>query len=260
MALPETASRTATWQVQVNFGKPRGAAIDDEPLVPVHLFMTIPRRGEQPDSPGESGIPRARRQRGGPGSAARERLESSHMRIRGLVLGVAALVALASGCGGRTEPDQAAPVGGEKAAGSGQDVDLDKVDACALLSDEELRGFFGEAPGEKTPKPAPYLRGCALDDISGTSYVFVSVQVPPIGDKKQFDHDRSQTKKPVVITGVGEEAFGRYNDEEAEVETRYRGAVVILTVLLYSYSGKLDDPAAVLDKLTALTRHALARL
>ena len=183
------------------------------------------------------------------------------MRIRALVLGAAALLALTSGCGDQAAPDRATP--GEGVLGSGEDIDLDKVDACALVSDDELRAFFGEPAGKTEPKPAPYLRGCALDDASGTSYVFVSVQDPPIGDKQQFDFDRSQTEKPVAVTGVGEEAFGWYDDESAEVETRYRGALVIVTVVLYaSFSVRptLDDPAAVFDRLTQLTKHALARL
>jgi hypothetical protein len=182
------------------------------------------------------------------------------MKVRALGLGAAALLALMSGCGGRAEPDQAAPGSGEHVAGPGQDIDLDKIDACAILSDDELRAFFGEPPGEKTPKPAPYLRGCALDDASGTSYVFVAVQTSPIGDKRQFDHDRSQSRKPMDVTGVGEEAFGGYDDDSATVETRYRGVLVILSLVLYSNTGKLDEPAATFERLTVLTKHALARL
>jgi hypothetical protein len=183
------------------------------------------------------------------------------MRIRALVLGAAALLALTSGCGDQAAPDRAAP--GEGVLGSGEDIDLDMVDACALVSDDELRAFFGEPAGKKEPKSAGYLRGCALDDASGTSYVFVSVQDPPIGHKEQFDFDRSQTGKPVAVTGVGEEAFGWYDDESASVETRYRGALVIVSVVLYaSFSVRptLDDPAAVFDRLTLLTKQALARL
>lgn len=53
-----------------------------------------------------------------------------------------------------------------------------------------------------------------------------------------------------------------YTDERVEVETRYRGTVVTVALELYPSSGsdKLDDPAAVLDKLTTLTRQALTRL
>jgi hypothetical protein len=182
------------------------------------------------------------------------------MKVRALMVGGAALLALTSGCGGGAEPDQAAPGSVGQVAGPEQAVDLDKVDACALLSDEELRAFFGEPPGGKTPKGAPYLRGCEVEDASGTSYVFVAVQGSPIGDKQQFDHDRSQSGKPVDVTGVGEEAFGGYDDDSAEVETRYRGVLVIVSLEVYSHAGPLDEPAAVFERLTALTRHALARL
>jgi hypothetical protein len=182
------------------------------------------------------------------------------MGLRTLVLGAAALLALTSGCGGPAAPDGTPPEVGDKAAGSGQDVDIDKVDVCALVSDDELRAFFGEPAGTKAPKPGPYLRGCEANDASGTSYVFVSVGAPPIGDKQQFDFDRSQTKKPLAVTGVGEEAFGRYDEESATVETRHRGALVILSLVLYSYTDRLDDPAAVFDRLTLLTKQALARL
>jgi hypothetical protein len=184
------------------------------------------------------------------------------MRIRALVLGAAALVALTSGCGDRGAPGHAAPADGEGVLGSGQDLDLDKVDACALVTDDELRAFFGEPAGKKEPKPFGYIRGCALDDASGTSYVFVSVQHPPIGHKEQFDFDRSQTTKPVAVTGVGEEAFGWYDEDDAEVETRHRGALVIVSIVLYAANGvgRLDDPPAVFDRLTLLTKQALARL
>ena len=183
------------------------------------------------------------------------------MGVRALVLGAAALLALTSGCGDQAAPDRAAP--GEGVPGSGEGIDLDKVDACALVSDDELRAFFGEPAGKKEPKPAGFIRGCALDDASGTSYVFVSVQHPPIGPKEQFDFDRSQTEKPVTVTGVGEEAFGFYDDDSAEVETLFRGALVIVAVVLYDsfpVRPTLDDPAAVFDRLTLLTKHALARL
>jgi hypothetical protein len=185
------------------------------------------------------------------------------MKVRALGLGAAALLALISGCGGRAEPDQAGPGSGGQVAGPGPDIDLDKIDACALLSDDELRAFFGEPPGEKRPNPAPSLRGCEVDDASGTSYVFVAVQTSPVGAEQQFDHDRSQSKKPVDLTGVGEEAFGGYDDDSAAVEARYRGVLVILSLVLYSHIGKmdkLDEPAATFERLTVLTKHALARL
>jgi hypothetical protein len=185
------------------------------------------------------------------------------MRVRALVLGVVAVVALTSGCGDRTEPDGVPaggqPAGGQPAAGQGK-VDLDKVDPCTLLTNEELQAFFGEPAGEKEPKGGAFLKGCALDDASGTSYVFVSVMVSPLGAKKQFDFDKSQTKNPTAISGVGEEAFGNFDDDEASIETHHRDALVIVSVLLYSYTDKLDDPAATVDKLTTLTKQVLTRL
>jgi hypothetical protein len=184
------------------------------------------------------------------------------MKLRDLVLGAAAVLALTSGCGGQAESGPAPPAAGANAAPSGQDLDLDKVDACVLLNDDELRAIFDEPGGKKSPTNTGSIKGCAFDDASGGSYVQVSVQLVPTGDKQQFDFDRSQAKAPLSITGVGDEAFGWYTDEGVEVETRYRGAVVTVALELYpsSDSDKLDDPAAVLDKLTTLTRQALARL
>jgi hypothetical protein len=184
------------------------------------------------------------------------------MKLRDLVLGAAAVLALTSGCGGRAKEDPAPPAASESAVPSGKDIDLDKVDACVLLSDDELRAIFDEPAGKKSPTNTGSIKGCALDDASGSRYVQVSVQVAPTGDKQQFDFDRSQAKTPVSITGVGEEAFGWYTDEQVEVETRYRGVVVTVALELYPSAGsdKLDDPAALLEKVTTLTRQALARL
>jgi hypothetical protein len=182
------------------------------------------------------------------------------MKVRIHVLGAAALLALTSACGGGDDGDQGGPGAGGEAARGGQAIDLDEVDPCALLSDEELLSFFGEPTGTKEPKGGAFLKGCALDDASGTSYVFVSVMVMPTGDKKQYDFNLSQTKNPVAVTGVGEEAFGYHGDDGASVETRYRGALVNVSVVLYSFTDKLEDPLGVIEKLTVLTRQALARL
>jgi hypothetical protein len=180
------------------------------------------------------------------------------MKVRAVMIGAATLLALMSGCGDEAEPGAPA-AGGQPAAGSAGDLDLDDIDPCTLVSDEELRAFFGEPPGEKTPNGAGFIKGCAHDDASGSSYVHVSVQVAPLGAKQQYDFDKSSTTKPIDLTGVGDEAFGRYDDDEAGVEARHRGALVHLVLLRYD-DKTLDDPAAVLDKLTVLTKQAIARL
>jgi hypothetical protein len=182
------------------------------------------------------------------------------MRFGALVIGAAALLALTTGCGDTAEPGQAAPGAGPPAGGPpAAAIELADVDACTLVSDDELRAFFGESAGEKTPNGAGFIKGCALDNASGSWYVHVSVQATPLGDKKQFDFDKSETKQPIDLSGVGDEAFGRYTDTEAGVEARHRGALVHLVLIPYG-DDKLDDPAGTLDKLTVLTKQAIARL
>ena len=183
------------------------------------------------------------------------------MRIRALVLGAAALLALAvGGCGEDAEPARPPGGGGNVAGGSGDGVKLDNVDACALLSDEELQTFFGEPAGGKEPRDGVFMKACALDNASEKSYVFISVMVTPTGDKEQFDYNKSVAKNAVAVSGVGDEAFGWYDEDEAQIEARHRGAVVGVGLTLHVGFGTLDDPKATLDKVTVLAKQALARL
>lgn len=184
------------------------------------------------------------------------------MRTRVLVLGAAVLLGLAlSGCGGQSGSDagDSGTDAGKPAPRAGKGLDLDKVDPCALVSDAELQQFFGEAPGEKTPSGGAFLKGCSIDNESEIRYVFVSVQAPPTGDKTQLDFDRSTAKNVAPVAGVGDEGFSAYDDDEAEVEVRHRGAVFNFSLQLYSVSETLSDPGAVVAGLTTLAKQALAR-
>jgi hypothetical protein len=180
-----------------------------------------------------------------------------------MFMGAAVLLALSvAACGKKSEGggQAAPPAAGNPTGSSGGDIDLVNVDACVLLTEAELQTFFGEPAGAKETNNTGYIRGCAMDNASRTSYVFVSVQAPPTGSRAQYDFDRSQTKNPEPVSGVGEAAFSWYDDDEAEVTALHGSVLVHVSKQLYSSSDTLKDPTGTVQRLTVLAKQAVGRV
>lgn len=188
------------------------------------------------------------------------------MRGGRLVVGAAMAVALGvAGCGSDPDPgsgasarETTAAATGVTAGDGGATIDVDDLDACAVITDAQVKAFFGEPGGEKSRLDQPYAASCSYDDASGDSYLSLVVQAPPDGAKKQFDYDKASSRNVKPISGLGDEGYSWQNSGEAGLEIVYRGALVILSQ--QPYRSKIEDPEAVIAKLTELAGPTLKQI
>ena len=142
-----------------------------------------------------------------------------------LPLGVAAALVLVSGCGGNTAPTAApveattppvvashAPTSADPtsapatadASASASPAAAGAVDACALVTPEELKPLLGAGVGPGLDTSAPPTAACAFTGVGVTTVV-----VDPTLDKAAFDADCSTANpSPTIttLTGVGDAA------------------------------------------------------
>jgi hypothetical protein len=148
---------------------------------------------------------------------------------------------------------------GGGSGGGGGKLDLDTVDACTIIADADLTTFFGEGPGQKSPLPGG--SGCAYDNHSETAYIALLVQDPAVGAKAQFDYDKHHSDHAADIAGLGDQAFGWWHKDEADVEIVHKGVLVIVSRLTYSTGADPTvEATAEIGKLVTLARAVLAKL
>jgi hypothetical protein len=182
-------------------------------------------------------------------------MSAFHPRIIAtVVLGLSGSLLLA-GCsiGSPSTPIAADPSGSAApSASASPSGHTGAVAACSLITEQEASTALGADPGPG----AADARGIATSCTFGSPPSLLRVDLVPADGKAGYAHalDLAKSNSVVTINGVGDEAFGTFNNAIGAIEFSKGDAVVIVVL------APLDASKASQNKMTVLATLAAGRL
>jgi hypothetical protein len=157
------------------------------------------------------------------------------------VLLLAGAVLALAGCG----DDTAAPSPDTKRNGSV----YDKVDVCALATDDQVKAALGENSSGKERRDTDSLKACAIDGSSADFYIFLTVIRPSLPAAEQVSFDKAAVPGAKEVDAT---TFSFFDDGQAYVETANGELVLRASLVYYVDSGKITDGPGVVGRLRTL--------
>jgi hypothetical protein len=171
-----------------------------------------------------------------------------------VVLGLVGSLLLAGCSGGPLNPTHAAaaPASAAPSAAVSASAHAGVVAACSLITEQEASTALGTDPGAG----AADSQGIATSCTFGTPPSILRVDLVPSGGKAGYEHalEIAKAHPLVMISGVGDEAFGTFNNGIGAIDF-HKGDAVVIVVL-----APLDASKASQDKVLELARSAAGRL